>query len=42
MDRNEQPYRYARLIAWVTWLLVGVPELADNLLRGAGAMSSNN
>src|ERR1700723_2789265 len=42
MDSNEQPYRYARLIAWVTWVLVGVPELADHLLRGAGSMSTNN
>jgi signal transduction histidine kinase len=42
MDSNEQPYRYARLIAWVTWVLVGVPELADHLLHRAGSMSTNN
>ncbi|HEY6622051.1 MAG TPA: histidine kinase [Steroidobacteraceae bacterium] len=42
MDSNERPYRYARRVAWLTWLLVGVPELADNLLRGVGSMSTNN
>ena len=42
MDSNEQPYRYARLIAWVTWLLVGVPELADHLRHGAGSLSTDN
>jgi signal transduction histidine kinase len=42
MDSSEQPYRYARLIAWVTWLLVGVPEIAGDVLHGLGGMSANN
>ena len=41
MDSSERPYRYARLIAWVTWLLVGIPELWADVLQGAGAMSLN-
>ncbi|HEV2111203.1 MAG TPA: hypothetical protein VGT99_07605, partial [Gammaproteobacteria bacterium] len=41
MDSNERPYRYARLIAWVTWLLVGLPELWAYALQGVGTMSVN-
>lgn len=41
MDSSEQPYRYARLIAWTTWLLVGMPELWGYALQGMGAMSAN-
>lgn len=42
MDNTEQPYRYARVIAWVTWLLVGVPEVAGYAFHGAAAMSRND
>lgn len=41
MDSNERPYRYARLIAWVTWLLVGLPQLWGYAWQGVGAMSGN-
>ena len=41
MDSTERPYRYARLIAWVTWLLVGLPELWANAQQGVGAMSTD-
>jgi len=41
MESNERPYRYARLIAWATWLLVGLPELWTRALQGAGAISAN-
>lgn len=27
----DNPYRYARLIAWLTWLVVGGQELAESL-----------
>ena len=40
MYSDERPYRYARLIAWLTWLLVGVPEVVDYFTHGSGVDSS--
>lgn len=39
MYSDERPYRYARLIAWATWLLVGVPEVVDYFTRASGVAS---
>ena len=36
MYSDERPYRYARLIAWATWLLVGVPEVVDYVTHASG------
>lgn len=39
MYSDERPYRYARLIAWVTWLVVGVPEVVDYFTRSSDVTS---
>jgi signal transduction histidine kinase len=37
MPAADRPYVLARLAAWVTWLLVGIPEVLVVLHGGAGA-----
>jgi len=37
MPAADRPYVLARLTAWATWLLVGVPEVIDFAMRGSHA-----
>jgi signal transduction histidine kinase len=37
MSDANRPYHLARLTAWVTWMLVGIPEVVGMALHGAGA-----
>ena len=37
MSAANRPYVLARLTAWTTWLLVGVPEVIAFVGHGAGA-----
>lgn len=39
MSAANRPYVLARLAAWVTWLLVGVPEVIAFTAHGAGAVA---